>query len=69
MSYVVPIYKGEALSKAFCILLIRLGLMSRTDSACLVFTGYHVKDTKPCYHIMLQKSSDKYVKPHVQIGP
>ena len=26
-------------------------LMSRTDSACLVFTGYHVKDTKPCYLI------------------
>jgi hypothetical protein len=25
--------------------------MSRTDSACLVFTGYHVKDTKPCYLI------------------
>ena len=25
--------------------------LSRTDSACLVFTGYHVKDTKPCYLI------------------
>jgi hypothetical protein len=25
--------------------------MSCTDSACLVFTGYHVKDTKPCYLI------------------
>ena len=25
--------------------------MSRTDSACLVFTEYHVKDTKPCYLI------------------
>jgi hypothetical protein len=25
--------------------------VSRTDSACRVFTGYHVKDTKPCYLI------------------
>jgi hypothetical protein len=25
--------------------------LSRTDSACRVFTGYHVKDTKPCYLI------------------
>ena len=25
--------------------------MSRTDSACLVFMEYHVKDTKPCYLI------------------
>ena len=25
--------------------------LSRTDSACLVFTEYHVKDTKPCYLI------------------
>ena len=26
-------------------------MVSRTDSACLVFTEYHVKDTKPCYLI------------------
>ena len=26
-------------------------IVSRTDSACLVFTEYHVKDTKPCYLI------------------
>ena len=27
------------------------GFLSRMDSACLVFTEYHVKDTKPCYLI------------------
>ena len=26
-------------------------LVSRTDSACLVLTEYHIKDTKPCYLI------------------
>ena len=25
--------------------------MSRMDSACLVFTEYHIKDTKLCYLI------------------
>ena len=26
-------------------------IVSCTDSACLVFTEYHVEDTKPCYLI------------------
>ena len=43
------LYPGSTSDRTFT--MQDMDALSRTDSACLVFTGYHVKDTKPCYLI------------------